>query len=453
MLTPYSIVLRLPSRDMAKELHDWRLQPLPFALIDKAENILHSGVASLISLAEQLRKAKKINFIVAASDVTLLNMAVPPLSPEKLRLALPALVENSIISDPATCHIVAGADIQGVRRVAVIDRAWFSTMISVVQKVGVKVSHAYPAQLCLPLHANSVTASVMETADKADLSMRWTNNVALGIAINKKKNSDSKEDDVCRALFLLAPKEPIQLSVEVDRVQAYSAAVSRVNLTADNIKHAEINKIQIIPDDWKVCLSEIKKSEIDLMEGASTSLRERESYAIWSLPLALTALLFFLNVVALHIDWWRMHQEQKQLTTSLDKLYKKYFMQAAQPDQQLVKLQEKLLSLRQKKGNHAPEDFLSMLANTSTAWKKISREDKKASSNSLINNPSLMTAQAITKITYSNAELRVSMKSSMAPDSEQAKSLLAENHLYLQRNEKLSEANSSEVVWNLRVKP
>jgi hypothetical protein len=317
----------------------------------------------------------------------------------------------------------------------------------------VKVSHAYPAQLCLPLHANSVTASVMETADKADLSMRWTNNVALGIAINKKKNSDSKEDDVCRALFLLAPKEPIQLSVEVDRVQAYSAAVSRVNLTADNIKHAEINKIQIIPDDWKVCLSEIKKSEIDLMEGASTSLRERESYAIWSLPLALTALLFFLNVVALHIDWWRMHQEQKQLTTSLDKLYKKYFMQAAQPDQQLVKLQEKLLSLRQKKGNHAPEDFLSMLANTSTAWKKISREDKKASSNSLINNPSLMTAQAITKITYSNAELRVSMKSSMAPDSEQAKSLLAENHLYLQRNEKLSEANSSEVVWNLRVKP
>ncbi len=128
-------------------------------------------------------------------------------------------------------------------------------------------------------------------------------------------------------------------------------------------------------------------------------------------------------------------------------------MQAAQPDEQLVKLQEKLLSLRQKKGNHAPEDFLSMLANTSTAWKKINHEDKKASSNLVINKPSLMTAQAITKITYSNAELRVSMKSSMAPDSEQAKSLLAENHLYLQRNEKLSETKSSEVVWDLRVKP
>ncbi len=278
---------------MAKELHDWRLQPLPFALIDKAENILHSGVASLISLAEQLRTAKKINLIVAASDVTLLNMAVPPLSPEKLKLALPALVENSIISDPVTCHIVAGTDIQGVRRVAVIDRAWLSTMISAVQKLGVKVSHAYPAQLCLPLHANSVTASVMETADKADLSMRWPNNVALGIAINKKKNSESKEDDVSRALLLLAPKEPIRLSVEVDRALAYSAAVSRVSLTTDNIKHAEINKIQIIPDDWKVCWAEIKKSELDLMVGVTTSLPEREGDAIWSLPLALTTLFFF----------------------------------------------------------------------------------------------------------------------------------------------------------------
>jgi general secretion pathway protein L len=78
-------------------MQDWHLQPLPFALLDKTDHILHSGYESLTALAEHLKKVKKVYLIVAASDVTLLRLMVPPLSPEKLKLALPALIEDSII--------------------------------------------------------------------------------------------------------------------------------------------------------------------------------------------------------------------------------------------------------------------------------------------------------------------------------------------------------------------
>lgn len=453
MPTAYSLVLRLPSRHMTKESHDWRLNLLHFALIDKAENILQSGVASLLSLSEKLSKVKKINLIFAASDVILLDIAVPPLSPEKLKLALPALIENSIISDPASCHIVAGAEVKGLRRLAVIDRAWINTVINALQKDGAKVRHAYPAQLCLPLHENSITASAMEMADKADLSLRWPNNIALGIALNKEKNSRNIEDDVVHTLRLLTHQDHSRLIVASDRVPAYSTAANSLMQDTDNIQHLEISKIQIIQEDWESYLAEMKKSDVDLMLGLSMPKHENAEYSIWKLPLTLVASLLILNIIALHVDWWRMRQESKQLYVNLDHAYKKHFMESAKSDEQIVKLQEKLLTLRQKKGSHSAEDFISMLANTASVWKKIIHENKNTPSNSAATNSGVIAAQAITKLDYSNSELNLSMKSAMAPDSEQAKPFLTENHLYLQSIEHTASAQPDVVVWHLRAKP
>lgn len=453
MPTAYSLVLRLPSRYMTKESHDWRLHPLPFALIDKAENILQSGVASLLSLSEKLSQVKKINLIFAASDVILLDIAVPPLSPEKLKLALPALVENSIISDPASCHIVPGSEVKGLRRLAVIDRTWIHTVINALQKNRAKVCHAYAAQLCLPLHENSITASVIEIADKAELSLRWPNNMALGIALSKEKNTHNIEDDVVRALRLLTHQDHSRLIVVADRVSAYSAAVNLFMQDADNMQHDKSCKIQIIQEDWESYLAEMKKSDVDLMLGLSMPKHENAEYLIWKLPLVLVASLLILNIITLHVDWWRMRQESKQLYANLDHVYKKHFIESVKPDEQIVKLQEKLLTLRQMKGSHSAGDFISMLANTASVWKKLIHENKNTLSNSAAANPGVIAAQTITKLDYSNAELNLSMKSAMAPDSEQAKPLLTENHLYLQSIKHTAQAQSDVVVWNLRAKP
>ncbi len=94
-----------------------------------------------------------------------------------------------------------------------------------------------------------------------------------------------------------------------------------------------------------------------------------------------------------------------------------------------------------------------MLANTASVWKKLIHENQNTPSNSAAANSGVIAAQAITKLDYSNSELNLSMKSAMAPDSEQAKPLLTENHLYLQSIERTAQAQSDAVVWNLRAKP
>ena len=50
--------------------------------------------------------------LLAASDVTLLQVKVPPLSGARLKAALPGLVEEQVLGDPADCVLVAGARVR-----------------------------------------------------------------------------------------------------------------------------------------------------------------------------------------------------------------------------------------------------------------------------------------------------------------------------------------------------
>lgn len=450
MLNAHTLIIRLPSRHMAKHMQDWRLQPLPFALTDEAEHILHSGIASVASLNEQQKKIKKIILLLAASDVTLFSLVVPPLSPEKLKIALPALIEDSIIGDPALCHIVVGADSKGLRKIAVIDRAWLITVVNALQKDGVRKIHAYPSQLCLPLLEHSVAAAILEIGDEAELILRRPNHEAIGIALHTDKNSLRREESICRSLSLLALHENCQLMVESSKVQAYSAAASRLASSLDNPNEDKVSKLHIIPDDWKIFIAESKKIESDLMMGLSNTSYKTSDLKIWKWPLALAASLLAFHMLALYVDSWRMRQEKKQILAHLDNVYKKHFLLSAKPEIQLEKLEEKLLMLRQKNGENAPEDFLSMLANTSLAWKRIVLEDKNTRLRQPHASSDYVVAHAITKLNYRNQALQISLQSELAPETVLAKARLTENHLTLVRSENSTVTRPSLVIWHVQ---
>jgi hypothetical protein len=171
---------------------------------------------------------------------------------------------------------------------------------------------------------------------------------------------------------------------------------------------------------------------------------------MWKLPLALAASLLIFQFIALHIDWWRLRQEKKQLTAQLDNVYKKHFTQSAKPEVQLEKLEEKLRMLRQATGANAPEDFLSLLANTSVAWKRIVLEDKNSTSQLSRATPDYVATHAMTALNYQNQSLQISLLSELAPDAELAKTRFAENHLKLQRTENIQPTRPSIVMWNVQ---
>jgi hypothetical protein len=141
---------------------------------------------------------------------------------------------------------------------------------------------------------------------------------------------------------------------------------------------------------------------------------------------------------------------KKQLFVQLDNIYKKHFTQSAKPEVQLEKLEEKLRMLKQKTGANAPEDFLSLLANASVAWKRIVLEDKNTGSRQSRVSPDYVATHAMTAVNYHNHVLQISLLSELAPDSELAKTRFAENHLTLQRSENTSPTRPNIVMWHVQ---
>jgi predicted nucleotidyltransferase component of viral defense system len=146
-----------------------------------------------------------------------------------------------------------------------------------------------------------------------------------------------------------------------------------------------------------------------------------------------------------------LRQEKKQLTAQLNNVYKKHFTQSAKPEVQLEKLEEKLRMLMQKTGANAPEDFLSLLANTSVAWKRIVLEEKNSKSQLSRATPDYAATNAMKAVNYHDHALQISLLADLAPDTGLAKTRFAENHLMLQRTENIQPTRPSIVMWNVQV--
>jgi hypothetical protein len=106
--------------------------------------------------------------------------------------------------------------------------------------------------------------------------------------------------------------------------------------------------------------------------------------------------------------------------------------------------------LRQKTGANAPEDFLSLLANTSVAWKRIVLEDKSSTSRLTRASPDYVASHVMTALNYHDHALQISLLSELVPDAELAKTRFAENHLILQRTENIQPTRPSIVMWNVQ---
>ena len=101
-----TLYIRLPSKAAAENAPDWLAMPCPFALgthgkLPNSVTIGRQGVAALQELSGTIGAAQRVVLLLAASDVSLLQVQIPPLSAARLKAALPNLVEDQLIGDPA----------------------------------------------------------------------------------------------------------------------------------------------------------------------------------------------------------------------------------------------------------------------------------------------------------------------------------------------------------------
>ncbi|MDB5773141.1 MAG: ral secretion pathway protein GspL, partial [Burkholderia sp.] len=124
-----TLYIRLPSKATADSVESGTPLYCQFALSTDRGAIEREGVAALSDLTDLVRRAHRIVLLLAASDVTLLRVKVPPMSPARLRAALPNMVEDQLMSDPAENVVVAGETHDDLRTVAVVHRGWLELLV------------------------------------------------------------------------------------------------------------------------------------------------------------------------------------------------------------------------------------------------------------------------------------------------------------------------------------
>ncbi len=438
-----TLYIRLPSKAAADSAPHWLALACPFAVVaqgsmSSGSAIERQGYSTLSDLSSTIAKAQRVVLLLASSDVALRHMQVPPLSPAKLKAALPNLVEDQLISDPADSVVVVDSKVNtsgGVRTVAVVQRAWLSIVSKALLAFGARQITALPAQLCLSFsaeQAGSVSAAIneWESSEKntaIDLTLRLSEQDGIGLAImpalNQSEHHASSASVVIQTLTTVVPLATIQLYVPQSAVHAYQEAAQ--NNSASN------KRITVFADNWSHWITGAHVTTLDLMTGLGAATGTKLNWRPWRWPLLLAAAVLIVNALALNIDWWRMKSEANSLRTAMVQIYKTAYPKESVIIDPLAQLQQKIAAAKHTAGLPNGDDFAALIAAFGEAWSSVG-----GTSN----------ASAITIIEYRELSLYVRLKNGTNMQTQQMKTALAARELQLE----LAPEQAGAMVWKIR---
>lgn len=441
------LYLRLPSRTAADSTSHLLAPACPFALVSQGGAIEREGVTPLSGLAETITRMQRVVLLLAGSDVTVLRVQVPPLSAARLKAALPHLVEEQLLCDPADCVIVADRLSDGSCTIAVAQRAWLEQLTRTFTALGARNIVALPAQSCLSYPADqpgSVTAAVRRVelirpfcADKSaptleqvageqsagiDLILRLSEQDGIGVEIDGGSD-EAAAHEVIQTLCAIVPAAPVTLYVPQSALRIYQEAV--------NDAPALKERISVSVDNWTHWIAGARGVTLDLMAGLGTNSGIRFDWHAWRWPLALAAAVLLINVSALNISWWRMKSEAGSLRSAMTQIYRSAYPNESVIIDPLAQMQQKIAAAKRDSGLAAPDDFTAMTAAFGEAWASVTA--------------TLPAPPSIAALEYHDRSLSVRLKGREAP-TQQMRSALAERTLSLE----LAPEQSGAVVWKIR---
>ena len=325
-----TLYLRLPSK-AAFDASAQEALACPYALASASGMLEQEGVTSLPQASALVARAQRVVLLVAASYVTMLRVQLPPMSAARQRAALPNLVEDQLITDPAECIVIGGGLEDGLRTVAVVQRTWLELLVRTVLGSGMARIAALPAQMCVPAHAEQIEAVVFEDDSGSEVTLRLGPQEGMGLAILPEHPAQAASEAV-DAVLAMAGGRPVALRVPPERSAAFAHA------------------------------------GIDLALGLGASARPRLNWKPWRASMVLALLLLLVNVVPLNVEWVRMKREYDGLRASMAQIYKSAFPNETVIVDPLAQARQKVAAGRRNAGQGAPDDFNAMAAAFGEAW-------------------------------------------------------------------------------------
>jgi general secretion pathway protein L len=304
-----------------------------FEVIDGNRRVLERGIAVPAALPRHTR----VELIIAAPDVLLLDAALPKLSGAKLRAALPGLAEPMLLGDIEQAFVVAGRpDGAGRATLAVLDRGLLRRALELLRRVGITPISATPEPLTLPLTRGRWRLGVATGYGTLRMGER------LGLACS---HTGGAEPPVELRLAVeqagAALPEALDVEGECDSAAWTAALGVKVNVTAPDRGRAAPVALELLQ-------YELGPRMVD--------------WRAWRLPVALAAALALAWIAALNVDAWLKLREERQLRDQMDATFRAAFPKVPVVLDPLAQMQRALADMRSGAGTGDAGDFLPLAA-------------------------------------------------------------------------------------------
>ncbi|GAC1415896.1 MAG: hypothetical protein NVSMB6_18270 [Burkholderiaceae bacterium] len=416
-----TLYIRLPSRSVADNAPHWIALPCPYALAAGGNTVEREGRAAVSDLASMIASAQRVVLLLAASDVTLLHVRVPPMSPARLRIALPNLVEDQLMSDPSDCVIVAGPSVTGMRTVAVIQRQWLQILVQTVSALGGRNVAALPSQLCLAYPGGGVGAAVTPFGEELDVTLSFSDQDGLGLSL-LPDNPVTAAREVIETVRTLVPTASISLQVPQEDLPAYQQA-------ADLVMPLE-PRVTVLTDHWMRWINGTRASPLNLVAGLIGTAGSTVDWRRWRWPMVLGFFVLLLNVGALNFEWWRLSKEAAQLRALMIQTYRSAYPRETVIIDPAAQMAQKVAAARRDAGQPAAGDFVALAAIFGSVWSTVTQ------------NATGSAKPAIAGLDYRDHSLFVKPKPEVDVPVARIRSALAARELTL--------TQSSPGVWQIR---
>ena len=299
--------------------------PLDFERLDDKRAVMERGRAVLADLP----RGARVELVIAAPDVLLVEVGLPPLSGARLRAALPALAEPHVLGDIESAYVVAARIPGGPKAMlAVLDRALLARALELLRRAKLDASSATPAQLALPLRPNhwSFRQGALRTGP------------LRGIACS----AGAPPVELQLALEQAGSARPAAIDVEgeVD-VAAWSAALAVPVEPVEAGVRAEPVALELLQYEFAPGLA---------------------SWSAWRVPVALAALCLLTSVVGLNVDAWFLRREERALREHMEATLRDAFPGTSVVLDPVKQMRRGVAELRAAAGTADPRDFLALAA-------------------------------------------------------------------------------------------
>jgi len=383
-----------------------------FALVGDGGNVMQQGAGALGNLGELVSTARRVVLLLAAADVSLLKVKVPPLSAAKLKAALPNLVEEQVLGDPADC-VMALAPASGdsdERVVAVANRAWLEVLVKALVAQGAHGVSALPVQLSLPLAPGSASAALGLDDAGLELTLRSAPHEGLGLTL------PNAPEAALHTLRALAGDAPVTLYVAPAQHAEYAAVA------------ANVQGITLEEDNWVHRVAAAKAVPFDLAAGlGAVSGASARAWARWKWPLRIAVAAVVVNIVGLNWEWIRLKREESAVRQNMTQVFR-----SAYPNQPMIgdpadQMRQNIARARAAAGGSADtSEFTNMSAALGEALSVLPNRE------------------AVAGIEYKERSMTVKFK----PNSVDANALAQMQSALSQR--KLSASESGPGVWTVK---